>query len=238
MFKILNKILFIGSGKTFTMNGSEVEPGIIPRTIDFVVRQMKKGAIDIIYSAALSMFEIYNGNLLDLLDSTNKPRVAPNGSGIENLTSVDAYSNENILNVWSKSIKNRKTASTIGNSCSSRSHAITQLQLTSENAARNSKTSAIINLVDLAGSESAKDTENMTETIAINSSLSALTSVVLGLKKKTPVIDYNQCLLTKVLKPSLSDKSKTLLITNLKTADINASINTLRFAAAMNNVKN
>lgn len=213
------------------MNGSDEEPGIIPQTIKFLYDRTKTNLSDSDISFALSMFEIYNSELIDLLDTSNKIGLSSNGNRIENLKKVYAF-NGNLVELWTKSIKNRKTKSTIGNSRSSRSHAITQIEVKNHK----NNTSSIINLVDLAGSESAKTTENINETKAINSSLSALAGVILSLKRKAPTVDYNQCILTKILKPSISGKSKTLLITNLTTTDMSACLKTLTFASTMANV--
>lgn len=217
------------------MNGSDVEPGLIPRAIEFLSQQIEQNVCDWNFSLEFSMFEIYNKELIDLLDPSKKLCLVRNE--ISNLTNVVASSNERLLPLWSKNIKNRKTSATIGNSNSSRSHAITQLKVTAKSTKQQLSRIAKINFVDLAGSESPKDTENMTETIAINSSLSALTGVVIGLKKKHKYVDYNESLLTQVLQPSLSGESKTLLITTLTTTDVNACTKTLRFVSTMSKCK-
>lgn len=221
---------FTGSGKTYTMNGLDTDLGVIPQTIKYL-SGLKENASGWSWSLALSMYEIYNNKIYDLIDSSKtKPVIV---DSIENLNKIQATIDTNLLDVWYTYVNNRKTTSTIGNASSSRSHAITKLELTSNNYAQQKTRTATINLVDLAGSESAKSTDNIDETKAINSSLAALTGVILNLKKGTKVIDYSQCMLTKVLKPSLSDQSKTLLIINLASSDVNACTKTLTFASAM-----
>lgn len=219
----------IGSGKTFTMNGTETQPGIIPRTIDMLRNHVNSNVIDWEYSLELSIFEIYNDDLIDLLDSSQKLHFTSNE--IQHLTKANSKE-FNLSEIWSERIKTRKTASTIGNANSSRSHAVTRLEIHSKNVRNQTMRTATINLVDLAGSESPKTTENMIETKAINSSLSALTGVIVGIKKKNTV-DYSQCLLTKVLKVSLMGTSKTVLITNLTTNSMEECVKSLTFASTM-----
>ncbi|XP_055325645.1 protein claret segregational-like [Sitodiplosis mosellana] len=225
-----------GSGKTFTMIGSDSEPGIIPRPasqITFLSNELlssrESKASGWNYSVEVSVLEIYNDTMYDLLDDTNKPTVSY-GSQIQNLTKAKASNEEQLKGIWSKGVKSRRVETTTGNDFSSRSHAITQFHLTGEHSDGSMRTSTI-NLVDLAGSESATDSQNMNETRAINSSLSALNGVFAGLRKNTP-IDFTQCLLTKILKPCFIDDSKTLLIANLSTDQHNysATVNTSRFA--------
>lgn len=220
----------IGSGKTYTMNGSDTDFGVIPQTIKYL-SGLKENASGWCWSLALSMYEVYNNKIFDLVDGSKSKMVCVDS--IEKLKKIHDTNDKNLLDVWFKNVNNRRTAPTVGNASSSRSHAITKLELTSKNSAQQQTRTATINLVDLAGNENAKTTENIDETEAINSSLSALTGVILHLKKGTKVIDYSQCELTKALKPSLSNQSKTLLIINLASSDVNECSKTLSFASAM-----
>lgn len=224
-------MIFSGSGKTFTMNGSKNDPGVIPQTIKYI-SGLKDNACGKSYLVTLSMFEIYNNKMFDLINCSKNRASAVDS--IDKLEKIRDTCDGNILDKWYENLGNRKTAATVGNASSSRSHAITTLELTSNHLTENSRT-VTINLVDLAGNESAKTTENIDETKAINSSLSALTGVILNLKKGNMVIDYGQCMLTKILKPSLSEKSKILLIVNLAPSDESACIKTLSFASSMTN---
>lgn len=171
------------------------------------------------YSLSFSMFEIYNDELYDLLGNSINPTL------YEVMNNMPVPDKNEFHRLWSNGMKKRTTSSTIGNVSSSRSHAITQLHI------KGGDRSATISLVDLAGSESPKTSENMNETKAINSSLSALMSVLRGLKKNQ-IVDFTQFALTKVLKPCLINGSKTLMITNLSTEekDISPTINSARFA--------
>lgn len=221
------------------MSGTETDMGMIPRAIDAILSEFERNASVWESSLYISMFEIYKNEMYDLIDRSKKPKLT-SGFAIENLAKIKASNKDDLMKLWSNAMKNRSTAPTIGNVCSSRSHAITQLHIEAKSVEQDISRTAVINMVDLAGSESAKTSENIDETKAINSSLSALMSVVSGLKKNLKTVDYSQCVLTKVLKPSLTGQSKTLLIANLSTSaeNLKSTINTTRFSGAMSHVNN
>lgn len=207
--------------------------GITPRAIDFIYNTLNSHSAD--YSVEVSIIELYNNKIFDLLEPTNEPKMKLNR--IEDLAIIKAIEKDQCIDLWKKGVESRRTSSTIGNSKSSRSHAITQLNLkVTENKVVKEST---VNFVDLAGSEKPKDSVNMPETQFINSSLSALSTVVMNLRKKLPSVDFNQNVLTKVLKPSLTGDAKSLLFINLSTyqTDLDSSENSLRFAANMNELK-
>ena len=112
----------------------------------------------------------------------------------------------------------RATAPTAANACSSRSHAICQLQLVrigaEGEAGTEADTEGSLRLVDLAGSErketahqTADDPERLAEMKAINSSLGSLKECIrLQLLRDTAADDthvpYRRCKLTTLLKSS------------------------------------
>lgn len=205
--------------------GSDTEPGIVPRTIQMIFDQIGKMSTSWTYCAAISMFQIYKESVYDLL-STNQHKL----DGCNNLTKISIPSENDGLASVARGMKKRLVAPTMGNIASSRSHAIMQIHLNGESRLNDSKRASTVTLVDLAGSESPKSTEDIEETKAINSSLSALNGVFTALKQKSRA-NFNQSTLTKVLKPNFESKSKTLLITNLATrkANIDATMNSSRF---------
>lgn len=192
----------------------DTDPGIVPRTIEMLFSQFEEKPFGYKYKLSFSMFEIYNNKLYDLLKKSNKATVQ------QDMINMEIAEKDEFFRSWANGMQKRKTCSTIGNVSSSRSHAITQLHITVENR------SATISLVDLAGSESPNTSENMEETKAINSSLSALINILKGLRRNQTV-DFSQCALTEVLKPNLRDGSKTLMIVNLSTEenDITTTMN-------------
>lgn len=212
------------------MAGSDSDPGIIPRTIQSIFKQFSERTSGWSYSVAISMIEIYNEAVYDLLDESNMPRKITGGQ-VEHLMKLRASTEHELLGLWKKGMNKKKVSPTFRNVCSSRSHAVIQLYVEGINQMHQTEREATISLIDLAGLESPKTSINMGETKAINSSISALNGVFAGLKKNSP-IDFNQSVLTKILKVYFVGDSKTLLISNLSTeeVDIDATINTSRFS--------
>ena len=56
-----------GSGKTFTMEGSPANKGVSPRAIQELLNQVEGLKETSTYTVTLSMLEIYNETILDLL---------------------------------------------------------------------------------------------------------------------------------------------------------------------------
>lgn len=229
-----SNFIIVGSGKTHTINGSNGDYGITPRAIDFLYKALESKNADNC-SVNVSIYELYNNKIFDLLNPSNEPKI--NLTGIDNLAKIEVAGRDQCIDLWKKGIESRRTSSTVGNSSSSRSHAITQLHIKLEENANVIKTT--MKFVDLAGSEKPKDSTNLPETQFINSSLSALSTVVMNQRKKQKGVDFGQNVLTKVLKPCLTGDSKTVLFVNLSTykIDIDSTSSSLRFAANMSETK-
>lgn len=208
------------------MVGSDTNPGVILRSINHLFERFKRYA-EWKFEVEISMAEMYTEKIYDLFHVSKELKAL---NDLTNITKIVVNNELECLSSWKKGVYKRKVCATAGNFSSSRSHMITQLHLKGEFQRQETRT-ATITLVDLAGSENASTSENMTETKAINKSLSALNGVFAGLKAKT-TIDYNSNLLTRILKPNFVGNSKTLLIVNISTNqnDIDSTINTAKFA--------
>lgn len=223
------KSITLGSGKTHTINGSNDDDGIAPRAMDFIYKELNKTTTDT-YSVNISVFELYDNKIFDLIEPCNKPTF---NESLNKLASITVTGRNHCVSLWRKATLSRRTSATIGNNCSSRSHAITQIDLTLDGK------KSTINFVDLAGSEKPHDSSQISETKFINSSLSSLATVVMNLRKKLPVVDFSQSILTKILKSSLNGDAKTILFVNISTLskNIDSTLNSLRFASSMSELK-
>lgn len=147
-----------GSGKTYTVKGDVHRPGIVPRVFHFI---FNCGSVD---SVQMSMLEIYNEQLIDLLSNeyANGPGSTSNktlsiresvdsGIYVSNLTQLTISCYETAMAVYETGYKRRTTSETIMNRESSRSHCVLVLYFRSADGVI-SKMSKI-NIVDLAGSE-------------------------------------------------------------------------------------
>lgn len=117
------------SGKTFTLSGSENEPGIIPRAMRDVFNYIKQ-APDREFLLRASYLEIYKEQIYDLL-----------GSGVAGGTGLNLQDNgvvpglreevvtsvKGLKDVLERGEANRRTASTDWNARSSRSHSVFRL---------------------------------------------------------------------------------------------------------------
>ena len=186
-----------GSGKSYSMSGTVADPGVIPRLVDDVFeRATLESAAGTIVSISISMLEIHNEQLGDLLEpkATSKLDVreeAALGVHVHGLCSVPVHSAAEVHALLQKGIAARAVASTGMNAVSSRSHMVVGLRVVQSTALGMDVTrrvSATINLVDLAGSERASKSgaagELLKEGGSINKSLSALGMVVNALAKQ------------------------------------------------------
>ncbi|XP_032668984.1 uncharacterized protein LOC116843067 [Odontomachus brunneus] len=166
------------SGKTYTMMGTKEDPGLIPRLCEglFSRVEQENGRT---YRVTISYLEIYNERVRDLLKpsatvSGLKVREHPRlGPYVQGLTHHVVPTLGSLMSYVEEGTKARKTASTLQNPSSSRSHALLTVGLSQEtvNGDRLSERlggssscrrqdaaprgGSRLHLVDLAGSESA-----------------------------------------------------------------------------------
>lgn len=235
-----------GSGKTYTMDGIPSNPGVIPRTVDLLFDSIKNYRhLGWEYEIKVTFLEIYNEVLYDLLSNEQKDmeiRMVKNSKNdiyVSNITHETVGSAGRLRELMQIAKMNRATAATVGNERSSRSHAVTKIELIGTHAKKQELSIGSINLVDLAGSESPKTSTRMNETKNINRSLSELTNVILALLQKQDHIPYRNSKLTHLLMPSLGGNSKTLMFINIAPLQdcFVESLKSLRFAATVNQCK-
>lgn len=103
--------------------------------------------------------------------------------------------------------KNRSTAATALNACSSRSHALVMMALKIIDRDSGNEWTGRLNFVDLAGSERVAKSKvtgaQLQEAKFINKSLAELGNVVLALRRNQVHVPFRNCLLTRVLEDSL-----------------------------------
>jgi len=202
-----------GTGKTFTMEGPDDNPGVNTRFLQGLLAE-QAGREHWVYTLKVSFLEIYNETLQDLLldpalrraasspgpgqaaaaAATPKLEIRARGGGrggnhVPGLTeAVVSGGMAQIRELMARAHANRAVGSHDMNEHSSRSHAIILVQVEGENTRDGNKVSARLNLIDLAGSERIAKTDakgdRLKEAQAINSSLSALGDVIAALGAK------------------------------------------------------
>ncbi|PWA58741.1 kinesin motor domain-containing protein [Artemisia annua] len=242
-----------GTGKTFTMEGNQDCPGVVPRTIEALFKQAADSNHKFVFS--FSMLEIYLGHLKDLLvpqaRKTTDPmppclniQTDPNGGiVIENLVAIQVSNFNHAISLYRLGSQFRSTASTNSNKVSSRSHCMIRMSMTCSDATERRKITNKIWMVDLGGSERVLKTKasgrRFEEGKAINLSLSALGDVINALQRKNSHIPYRNSKLTQVLKDSLGEDSKTLMLVHVspKEEDLCETVCSLNFALRLRSIR-
>ncbi|GJD08279.1 Kinesin-4 [Galdieria sulphuraria] len=254
-----------GSGKTYTMNGDEANRGVNYRAIEELIKIRNERAEEIQYEIEMSLVEIYNEQLHDLIAGSDESsqsihsssskgsntwstqkleiKLSPQGPYIPDLTWIPVISVEQIWQVMEQASNYRSQGKTTMNDRSSRSHLVISLRIQGRNLINETKLSGKLHLVDLAGSERISRSEatgdRLKEAQHINKSLSCLGDVFMNLLSKNSHIPYRNSKLTFLLQDSLGGDSKTLMFVNVspEEPDLQESISSLNFASRVNKIQ-
>ncbi|PNH10154.1 Kinesin-4 [Tetrabaena socialis] len=235
-----------GSGKTHTMTGSCVDDtegrGINFRALDDLFALQAKRDSETEYIITAQMLEIYNETLRDLLaeeqGSSNRLDMLstqPTGLNVPGATQIAVATTHDVLDMMRVGARNRHSAETRMNERSSRSHQVLTIIVDGTNRLTGARSHACLHLVDLAGSErtdkSGVEGDRLREANAINSSLSALGSVMHSLAAKSKHIPFRNSKLTELLADSLSGHAKVLMFMHVapESSSVGESISTLNF---------
>ncbi|XP_061612754.1 kinesin-like protein KIF19 isoform X1 [Phyllopteryx taeniolatus] len=234
-----------GCGKTYTMLGTDKEPGIYVRTLNDLFRAIEETSDDMMYSVSMSYLEIYNEMIRDLLNpSSGFLDLREDAKGeiqVAGITEVSTINAQEIMELLIKGNKQRTQEPTAANRTSSRSHAVLQVAVKQQSRCRDVLQEvrfARLFMIDLAGSERAAQTQNrgqrLKEGAHINRSLLALGNCINALSDKNgnKYVNYRDSKLTRLLKDSLGGNSRTVMIAHISPASVafEESRNTLTYA--------
>uniref|UniRef100_A0AAX7VUG6 Kinesin-like protein n=1 Tax=Astatotilapia calliptera TaxID=8154 RepID=A0AAX7VUG6_ASTCA len=234
-----------GCGKTYTMLGTDKEPGIYVRTLNDLFRAIEETSDDMLYSVSMSYLEIYNEMIRDLLNpSSGFLDLREDSKGViqvAGITEVSTINAQEIMELLMKGNKQRTQEPTAANQTSSRSHAVLQVAVKQQSRCRDVLQEvrfAHLFMIDLAGSERAAQTQNrgqrLKEGAHINRSLLALGNCINALSDKNgnKYVNYRDSKLTRLLKDSLGGNSRTVMIAHISPASVafEESRNTLTYA--------
>ncbi|KAH0909819.1 hypothetical protein HID58_033140 [Brassica napus] len=241
------------SGKTFTMTGSETDPGIIRRSVRDVFDRIQMIS-DREFLIRVSYMEIYNEEINDLLAVENQRlqihEHLERGVFVAGLKEEIVSDAEQILKLLDSGEVNRHFGETNMNVHSSRSHTIFRMVIESrgkENSSTDAIRVSVLNLVDLAGSERIAKTGaggvRLTEGKYINKSLMILGNVINKLSESSKLrahIPYRDSKLTRILQPALGGNAKTCIICTIAPEEhhIEESKGTLQFASRAKRITN
>lgn len=237
-----------GTGKTYTMEGTNGNLGVVPRAIQELFSHAAQDSSST-YAFSISMLEVYMGSLRDLLaprqtlfkptecNTTCNLSILATKSGaveVEGLTDVLIADLKKANQWYCRGRRSRSTSWTNVNNVSSRSHCLTRITIRRCGGATEEVSK--LWLVDLGGSERLLKTGasglTMDEGKAINLSLSALGDVIAALRRKRSHVPYRNSKLTQILSDSLGDGSKVLMVVHISPCkdDVGETICSLGFA--------
>ncbi|KAL4587620.1 hypothetical protein LXL04_000492 [Taraxacum kok-saghyz] len=268
-----------GTGKTYTMEGGgrkkngefPSDAGVIPRAVKQIFDILEAQNAE--YSMKVTFLELYNEEITDLLaleeaskypeDKSKKPiALMEDGKGgvlVRGLEEEIVSTADEIYRILEKGSAKRRTAETLMNKQSSRSHSI--FSITIHIKERTPEGEEIIrcgklNLVDLAGSEnisrSGAKEGRAREAGEINKSLLTLGRVINTLVERSGhipyryineyefVVDDRDSKLTRLLRDSLGGKTKTCIIATISPSiySLEETLSTLDYAHRAKNIKN
>lgn len=260
-------------GTGFDRDLNEDHEGIIPRAVRHLfsgIQMIQENPYEddgtylgnVQFSVAAQFIELYNEEIIDLLDPYSKTKIYKihedtfGSISVTGVTIKPLKGPQDALNFLQQGAIARTTASTNMNESSSRSHAIFTILIrrtrvmSSEDCPEGDDLETLtskFHFVDLAGSERLKRTlatgDRAREGISINCGLLALGNVIsaLGdLSKRSTHVPYRDSKLTRLLQDSLGGNSQTCMIACVSPSDANfmETLNTLKYANRARNIKN
>ncbi|XP_038988983.1 LOW QUALITY PROTEIN: kinesin-like protein KIN-5A [Phoenix dactylifera] len=256
-----------GTGKTYTMEGGgrktrngefPSDAGVIPRAVRRIFDILEAQCAE--YSMKVTFLELYNEEITDLLapdeskfsdDKSKKPiALMEDGKGgvfVRGLEEEIVYTAGEIYKILDKGSAKRRTAETLLNKQSSRSHSIFSITIHIKECTPEGEEMikcGKLNLVDLAGSEnisrSGAREGRAREAGEINKSLLTLGRVINALVDHSGHVPYRDSKLTRLLRDSLGGKTKTCIIATISPSIhcLEETLSTLDYAHRAKNIKN
>lgn len=258
-----------GTGKTYTMEGGggrklkngefPSDAGVIPRAVRLIFDVLEAQCAE--YSMKVTFLELYNEEITDLLaleetskfidDKSKKPiALMEDGKGgvfVRGLEEEIVTTATEIYKILDKGSAKRRTAETLLNKQSSRSHSIFSITIHIKECTPEGEElikCGKLNLVDLAGSEnisrSGAREGRAREAGEINKSLLTLGRVINALVEHSGHVPYRDSKLTRLLRDSLGGKTKTCIIATISPSIscLEETLSTLDYAHRAKNIKN
>ncbi|KAF3787285.1 kinesin-related protein [Nymphaea thermarum] len=258
-----------GTGKTYTMEGGSkkakngdfpIDAGVIPRAVRQIFEILEAQHAE--YSMKVTFLELYNEEITDLLappddylkfsdDKQKKPiALMEDGKGgvfVRGLEEEIVCTANEIYKILEKGSAKRRTAETLLNKQSSRSHSIFSITIHIKESTPEGEElikCGKLNLVDLAGSEnisrSGAREGRAREAGEINKSLLTLGRVINSLVEHSGHVPYRESKLTRLLRDSLGGKTKTCIIATISPSIhcLEETLSTLDYAHRAKNIKN
>ncbi|KAL1209028.1 Kinesin-like protein KIN-14A [Cardamine amara subsp. amara] len=229
------------AGKTYTMEGSNHDRGLYARCFEELFDLANSDSTSTSrFSFSLSVFEIYNEQIRDLLSETQS-----------NLPNINMGLHESVIELGQEKVDNpleflRVLKSAFQNRGNDKSkfnvtHLIVTIHIYYSNTITGENIYSKLSLVDLAGSEGLTvendSGEHVTDLLHVMNSFSALGDVLSSLTSEKDSIPYDNSMLTRILADSLGGSSKTLMIVNIcpSVQNLSETVSCLNYAARARN---
>uniref|UniRef100_A0A453RRZ1 Kinesin-like protein n=1 Tax=Aegilops tauschii subsp. strangulata TaxID=200361 RepID=A0A453RRZ1_AEGTS len=261
-----------GTGKTYTMEGEcrraksgpegqlPSDAGVIPRAVKQIFDTLERQNTE--YSVKVTFLELYNEEITDLLAPEEISKVAleerqkkplplmEDGKGgvlVRGLEEEIVTNCSEIFSLLERGSAKRRTAETLLNKQSSRSHSLFSITIHIKEATPEGEElikCGKLNLVDLAGSEnicrSGAREGRAREAGEINKSLLTLGRVITALVEHLGHVPYRDSKLTRLLRDSLGGRTKTCIIATVSPSVhcLEETLSTLDYAHRAKSIKN
>jgi hypothetical protein len=258
-----------GSGKTYTIAGKpdsiikhgtgDASDGVVIRSVEALfekIRSLQRDGLQ--FKVRASCVEIYNESVIDLVKYSRQNRACENlpvkfdtaraSFFVQDLSYGKCPSEEELLRLYMRTLKNRSVAAHELNRDSSRSHSIFTIYVDSmvrDDAGHITTRHGKMSFVDLAGSERLKDSKSegvqLKETGSINRSLFTLGKVISSLcDRKKVKVPFRDSKLTQLLMDSIGGSSLTMMLACIAPTGsaVQESMRTLEYANKSKSIKN
>ncbi|GAB4826349.1 hypothetical protein Ancab_009215 [Ancistrocladus abbreviatus] len=226
------------SGKTYTIQGSEDEPGVaVLAMAEILSRAEEIGCL-----VTISLYEIHQGRVFDLLDS-KRPEVsvfkdARGKIRLKGLSKVNVKSMPEFQNLYISGGNVRKSSQKIATEPLFRSHrGLIVHVLSSSNEYSSPLLLGKMNFVDLAGYEDATkksiNDSNIMEITRVNKSLYAIHNVVYALSIGESHVPYRESKLMLMLQSSLGSTNVILMVTCMNPHFCKDTVKTVSLASRL-----
>ncbi|XP_023637723.1 kinesin-like protein KIN-14A isoform X2 [Capsella rubella] len=230
------------AGKTYTLEGSNHDRGLYARCFEELFDLANSDSTSTSqFSFSLSVFEIYNEQIRDLLldSQSNLPKINMGlDDSVVELIQEKVDNPLEFLRVLKSAFQNRGNDKSKFNV----THLIVTIHIYYSNTITGENIYSKLSLVDMAGSEGLimedDSGDHVTDLLHVMNSISTLGDVLSSLTSEKDSVPYENSMLTRILADSLGGSSKTLMIVNIcpSAQNLSETISSLSYAARARNI--
>ncbi|PWA66065.1 kinesin motor domain-containing protein [Artemisia annua] len=195
-----------GSGKTYTIQGTDENFGLGMLAIEEVLRNVEGER----HTIAVSIYEVLQNHVYDLLDTNNKEvQILEDAQGkitLKGLSKVHVKSMAEFQKLYCGESSSKRPTKKLPLELPRRSHKALMIHILASDEGENAKCAGTLNFVDLAGYENTRssiDGTNCVEVKQINKSLNALLNVIQAINASESRVPYRESKVARMLQDSV-----------------------------------